>query len=56
MEYKSINWNKENYLQFIEKLKSLKDEKYLEFHKKLVKTNNKIIGVRSPIIKEIAKI
>ena len=55
MEYKSINWNRENYLQFIEKLKSLKDEKYLEFHKKLVITNNKIIGVRSPVVKEIAK-
>ena len=55
MEYKNINWNRENYLQFIEKLKSLKDEKYLEFHKKLVKTNNKIIGVRSPVVKEIAK-
>lgn len=55
MEYKSINWNRENYLQFIEKLKSLKDEKYLEFHKKLVTTNNKIIGIRSPIVKDIAK-
>ena len=54
MEYKSINWNRENYLQFIEKLKSLKDEKYLDFHKKLVITNNKIIGVRSPVVKEIA--
>ena len=55
MEYKSINWNRENYLQFIEKLKSLKDEKYLEFYKKLVTTNNKIIGIRSPIVKDIAK-
>ena len=55
MEYKNINWNRENYLQFIEKLKSLKDEKYLEFHKKLVTTNNKIIGIRSPIVKDIAK-
>lgn len=55
MEYKNINWNRENYLQFIEELKSLRDEKYLEFHKKLVMTNNKIIGIRSPIIKDIAK-
>ena len=55
MEYKSINWNRENYLQFIEKLKSLKDEKYLEFHKKLVTTNSEIIGIRSPIVKDIAK-
>ena len=55
MEYKNINWNKENYLQFIEKLKSLKDKKYLEFHKKLVTTNSEIIGIRSPIVKDIAK-
>lgn len=37
------------------KLLENKDEKYLAFHKSLCPGTNNIIGVRSPIVKEIAK-
>ena len=43
----------------IEKLLlSLADEKYKEFHKKLIPTVNedKIIGIRTPVLRKTAKI
>ena len=45
---------KNNYNDFIKYLYSNQDLKYLEFHSKLVK-DKKIIGIRMPIIKQIAK-
>ncbi len=53
MNLNNINWNKD-YNIFIEYLYSLQDNKYLEFHSKLVKDKN-IIGIRIPILKKIAK-
>lgn len=53
MNLNNINWNKD-YNKFIEYLYSLQDKKYLEFHSKLVKDKN-LIGIRTPILKEIAK-
>lgn len=54
MNFLSINKN--NYNEFIEYLKSISDEKYREFHSKLVpNTNLKFIGVRLPIMRKIAK-
>lgn len=54
MDYK--NWNKKNYKDFIEYLLSLKDEKYKEMQMKIIKNENiKIIGIRIPILKKIAK-
>ena len=49
-------WNKNTYKEFVNYLESLKDEKYKEFHSKIV-NNSKyvIIGIRSPISKSIAK-
>ena len=50
------NWNKENYQKFLDYLNKNKDLKYREFHYKLLKDNNIcFIGVRTPILKEIAK-
>lgn len=55
MEYTKTLWNKENYNAFLEELKKLKDEKYRAFNKILVKSKYEIIGIRTPVIKEIAK-
>lgn len=50
------NWNKENYQKFLNYLDKNKDLKYREFHYKLLKDNSiSFIGVRTPILKNIAK-
>lgn len=54
MNLENINWNKDNYKEFINYLFTLKDSKYKEFHSKLILQNN-IIGIRTPLLKEIAK-
>ena len=49
-------WNEKNYQDFVEYLKSLKDEKYKEFHSSLVLNSKyEMIGIRVPIMKNIAK-
>lgn len=48
----SINEN--NYTEFINYLYKYQDLKYREFHKKIILDNN-LIGVRTPILKKIAK-
>lgn len=48
-------WTKKDYDKFIEYLYSLKDEKYLEFHSKLICEKVNIIGIRVPKLKAIAK-
>lgn len=56
MDLKNIIWNKKNYEEFIKYLKNLNDEKFKNFHKKIVgETKYKIIGVKTPILKTIAK-
>ena len=45
---------KENYSQFIDYLYLNQDLKYRDFHQKLIKTD-KLIGVKTPILKKIAK-
>lgn len=46
--------NKYNYDEFIKLLYTYEDLKYKDFHKKLILTDN-LIGVRTPILKKIAK-
>lgn len=58
MEIKDIEnivWCKESYKEFVELLLSLQDIKYKEFHSGLIITNLEIIGVRVPILRNIAK-
>ena len=43
-----------NYNEFLEKLYSLQDLKYKDFHGKLIMSNN-LIGIRTPELKRIAK-
>lgn len=56
MNLDNIVWNKKTYNEFIIYLLTLKDETYKNFHFKLLK-NDKInlIGIRTPLLKEIAK-
>lgn len=49
-----INWNTETYQEFINYLYSLQDEKYQEFHSKIISSNN-LIGIKTDILKKIAK-
>ena len=50
------SWNKENYQRFRESLLSLQDVKYRDFHRSLVQNSKyEIIGIKTPIIKDIAK-
>lgn len=55
MNLKKNFWTKKDYNIFINYLLSLKDEKYKNFHSKLVPNIDNIIGVRTPVIKKIAK-
>ena len=51
-----IKWNKENYNDFLKRLKGLEDTEYKTFHKKLLKNDSiKVIGIRTPILRKIAK-
>ena len=51
---RTVDFN-QDYNKFIEYLFSLKDDEYQKFNQKIVKTDN-IIGIRLPILKNIAKI
>ena len=49
-------WNKNSYNKFIEELKKLGTDKYKNFNSKLIPfTQNEIIGIRIPILRNIAK-
>lgn len=52
---KDIIWNREVYKEFVNYLLSLHDEEYKIFNEKLVTSKYKIIGIRVPIIRDIAK-
>lgn len=49
----NINYN--NYFELISYLKRLSDPKYLEFNKKIVNTPSNMLGIRTPILRNIAK-
>ncbi len=48
-------WTKENYQQFLKELKTLQDQKYQTFHSKLIRNEMPLIGIRTPILQEIAQ-
>ena len=48
-------WDKEKYNEYIEYLISLRDEKLEKFNKKIIPTKYKILGIKIPILKKIAK-
>ncbi len=48
-------WNEITYNNFINHLISLKDSKTKDFNKKIINTNYEILGIKTPLLKEIAK-
>ncbi len=56
MDIKTTKWNKTNYQKFIKYLKSNSEIEYRKFNQKIIANKNiKIIGIRVPKLKEIAK-
>lgn len=54
MNLNNINWNKD-YDKFLNYLYSFQDLKYRDFHSKLILDGTSLIGIRTPILKNIAK-
>lgn len=48
-------WDNNKYSSFIESFTKIGDSNFLEFNKKLVFTKYQMIGIRTPILKDIAK-
>lgn len=55
MNLNNINWN-QDYDKFLNYLYSFQDLKYRDFHSKLILDETSLIGIRTPILKDIAKI
>lgn len=55
MDYSSVKWNSRTYSEFVKELEGMGDTQYREFHKKVIASEVQVIGLRSPVIKEIAK-
>lgn len=49
------NWDYKSYQEFITYLISIKDEKYCDFNSKICKTKYKMLGIRLPMLRKIAK-
>lgn len=54
MELVKKNWSETDYKKFIKYLFILKDDEYKKFHSSLG-INNDVIGIRTPILKDIAR-
>ena len=48
-------WTQEEYLDFLEKLYLLQDEKYKIFHERLLLSSLKVMGIRVPELRRIGK-
>ena len=56
MDLTNIKWNKTSYQNFIKYLKEISDEKYKNFHSRIIgNKNSKILGIKVPNLKKIAK-
>lgn len=51
----NIIWNKRTYKEFLKYLESNSDSKYKEFHFNLLNDDIELYGVRTPLLKKIAK-
>lgn len=47
--------NKENYDDLLDYMKNLSDEKYRNFHSRLVPNTDNILGIRVPVLRKLAK-
>lgn len=55
MEFNRVKWDESGYQLFLQYLQEQKDEKYREFHGKLIRDGANLLGVRTPILKQVAK-
>lgn len=55
MELTRKHWTQQDYNEFAEYMKTLADEKYKEFSDSLVPTEKKSIGIRIPVLRQLAK-
>lgn len=55
MNYNRTNWTVDDYQQLLAQLDQQTDRKYQKFHQGLVPTGKGIRGIRTPLLKEIAK-
>lgn len=55
MELTKESWNEKDYHSFLTYLLTLKDEKNSLFTKRLVTTSKEILGIKLPILRQIAK-
>ena len=54
MDLKNFDWS-ENYHEYLYYLKSISDDKYREFNRKITPTGYPMLGVRIPILRKMAK-
>lgn len=47
--------NKDKYLEYIDYLKSIREEEYKKFNSKIITTGYEMLGIRLPILRSIAK-
>ncbi len=55
MEFSKTTWTEKDYLDFLSYLNSLSDSTYCAFQKKLIQTEKPMIGLRTPVLKSLAK-
>ena len=55
MNFNNLFWNKDLYKKYLNYLISIKEDKYQVFSSKLTKTKYKILGIKIPILRSIAK-
>lgn len=51
----NIEWNEETYNKFLNYLKSIGDEKIKKFNERICTTSYEMLGIKIPVLKEIAK-
>ena len=55
MDLEKISWNRKTYHHFVFYLKSISEEQYKEFSKKITFTKYEMLGIRLPTLRKIAK-
>lgn len=55
MDLKNIIWNKKTYQEFIDYLKSIREEEYKKFSEKITFTKYEMLGIRLPELRRISK-
>ncbi len=55
VELNREKWNNADYTALIDYLKTLADDKYRQFHEKLIKKEESVLGIRVPVLREVAK-